>query len=358
MSSFQHTSATDEEGDKEGFFEWIVAFEDVRHYFTPRYTGLPGVAAAGGEGEGGEENNKHLRALEIGCGTSGLAVDLSQKLHFGEVVSIDNDKGCVDHMSKAHKNVAGVQWIVFDVIEDVHKFTHTVLDNDSYFDIIVDKGTLDAVLVEGTIAAMLEWVKRKLKVNGVYILFSIWSKSLLEPLFGIKELEYCVFIEEIAVSEYKRGTVVICRKMSDDITINMQGLMEQEKSIMDVHFKEEDPLLTPEVEIHIRRAFALAAGRCGNAGGGGGGGEHSMRLKDVYDVIFGCGSIGASGEEEEIEGTGGKGQKGNEKVGAFTALSGFGFTLDLFLEDLTRFPRSNEDELTLEETLQFIRQMQ
>lgn len=72
------------------------------------------------------------------------------------------------------------------------------------FDLIVDKGTLDAVLVEGSVFQMLEIVYNLLNVGGVYLICSLHEKEMISSLLGIEELGFKISTFETGLLENKR----------------------------------------------------------------------------------------------------------------------------------------------------------
>jgi len=101
------------------------------------------------------------RVLVVGCGTSTLSASMLQS-GYQSIVSIDNDEECIRHLSDQYHADHRLSWIVYDVVEPF-RYEHNPELTDGSFDIVIDKGTLDAVLVEGSCATMLLEVYRLLK---------------------------------------------------------------------------------------------------------------------------------------------------------------------------------------------------
>ncbi len=285
--------------EKCGTFEWIVSLEDIQHFFNISYTGLP-------------QSYSGLKVLVIGSGTSSLSSDLLGKFSFSEVVSVDNDEQCVKHMQRMWSCESRLLWYHFDVIEDTKTYQGNLLDHDEYFDIVVDKGTLDAVLVEGSIANMLEYVKRKLKLAGVYIVCSINSQQLLCDLFSLKPLEFYVSVHNVEISPYKVGSIAICRKMGSS-PVDLLELAKQEKEVMDFQFKTANPLLTEDYIKRLSAAFEAVTS------------QTWLPLMQAFEIMF----------SKELS-----------------------YTWSLFLEDLQDFALEKEGQMTKAEMIAFIEQMQ
>ena len=123
---------------KVGTFEWITEFDDIHSFLEPCFTGL------------GHIPKSELRVLVAGCGTSLLSIQLADA-GFGKIVSVDNDCECISHMKSLHHNDQRLQWFTYDMVDPASTpFVDELMSNDlGLFDMIVDKGTLDAILVEG-----------------------------------------------------------------------------------------------------------------------------------------------------------------------------------------------------------------
>jgi hypothetical protein len=247
--------------NKCGSFEWIISsFEEINKYLDVKYIGI--------------DMNTMIdtKLLVIGCGTSELSENIVKRYELCSVVSIDNDRDCINYMKmktmmmmkpcihgssccceKGCSCYHRLAWYVYDLIEDSHcsnggypnnknghhhhrhdrhhhhNNTHYTnhndhidvdnynkkcneLDEDNYFNIIIDKGTLDAILVEGSIYMMLVEVYRMLRIDGIYLLISINTRRLLEPILMMKPLRFeLIFYEDIE----NHCTIVICKKRGD-----------------------------------------------------------------------------------------------------------------------------------------------
>jgi 16S rRNA A1518/A1519 N6-dimethyltransferase RsmA/KsgA/DIM1 with predicted DNA glycosylase/AP lyase activity len=91
-------------GEKIGNFDWIVPYASLKKFLEPEFTGLAPDKAV-------------QKALVIGCGTSELSALLAEESLFGQVVSVDNDAGCIEHMKTQASGKPQLQWLVYDCIE-------------------------------------------------------------------------------------------------------------------------------------------------------------------------------------------------------------------------------------------------
>ena len=75
----------------------------------------------------------------LGCGNSSLAVDLYND-GFKNIVNMDYSSVVISNMQRRHKALKGIEWVVMDVM-DMSEFV------PSSFDVVLEKGTLDALIV-------------------------------------------------------------------------------------------------------------------------------------------------------------------------------------------------------------------
>jgi EEF1A lysine methyltransferase 4 len=293
----QHDKPRVMEKEVFGEFEWIAEFEYLQEYFKFEYTDI------------GNYSTKD--ALVVGCGTSTLSESLLT-LGLRSVVSVDNDEDCIKYMENKYIHCSNLSWVVYDLIE----FSHM----NQTFDLVVDKGSLDAMLVEGSIATLLCEIFRLLNPGGVYFLCSLHSPVLLLDLLASDPLRYLVsFHGDCSQPDGQCKTIAICKKTSSSFFIDPQAMAATESQAMDLFYQIKTPLLTAEKIRKIDDFFALH-------------GNNPLPLKDIHSFIF---------ERDEVD-------------------RELGYTLDLFLEDLSgECPGSVESGvLSLQDTLNFIKSMQ
>lgn len=319
--------------EKEGTFEWIQSFAEIESYLSARFTGQ-------------SASRESQRVLVLGCGTSTLSKDLVD-IGYGEVVSIDNDTACVEHMARLHADCPRLTWFTYDLVERNGNDFIKSSDCDEAFDVIVDKGTLDAILVEGAVFPMLAEVYRFMKPGGVYLLCSINSQEVLNGLVGAPALDFDYSLHSsVEALEGERieadttskrynlhtnpgarqqGMVAVCKKRPDaaGTRVDLEALAQQEKEALDFYFKDEEPLLTTELEGQLRARFGAVLANSG--------GERVVDPPHLHALLF------------------------NQSERA-------AYTLDLFLEDLSVFYRgrgqSMEAGLSADEAIEFLAEMQ
>jgi SAM-dependent methyltransferase len=153
------------EQEKAATFEWLLDWDAFGHLLAPKALGLePGNAAV----------------LEVGCGTSTLAVELRKTAGYHSVVSVDSDAGCVEHMRSKYPDVA--TWEVADITSPT---CETSGCGTAAFALAVDKGTLDCILCEigpAGAARMLREIHRTIQPSGIYAVISLHPPDLLLPI--------------------------------------------------------------------------------------------------------------------------------------------------------------------------------
>jgi len=307
-----------------GSFEWLCDFA----YMKPLFDDLI---------NGQLRTEDKVRVLDVGCGTSTLAMDLHSAYPSRVTVhSLDNDANCIHYMSDKYKDQQSLTWMVYDMIECPEvpdKSTH--LDAQS-FDIIVDKGSLDAMLVEGCIAPMLCEVYRLLKPNGVYVLCSLHPPQLLQPLLSASPLDLSVSfpmqskdivavegVSAMTAAGNRQKNIALCIKTKVSGGVEMADMVKTEDEVMSQFFQHENPFLTEEKKRELTAYYKAK-------------GSKPFTLKEAH-VIIATGLCGESFDTPDCD---------------------LDYTYELFQEDLSGFSLVDAETMTLEELFQFISIMQ
>ncbi|CAM9416155.1 unnamed protein product, partial [Choristocarpus tenellus] len=136
-------------------FEWYGEYSDLRHlmHLTIRPSD---------------------RILVIGCGNSNFSAELYDD-GYEDVENVDFSQPVVAEMCRLHVRARPrMTWRVMDVT-DMHSY------KDDSFDVVMDKGTLDALMSEDTPKVreagvkMLAEVSRVLQPGGRYICVTLWQ---------------------------------------------------------------------------------------------------------------------------------------------------------------------------------------
>ena len=202
---------------KSGRFEWICSWEQL----SPHLATLPLPTRPHG-----------ARALDIGCGTSTVALELRQLSGVGCVTAVDRESGCIAHMRATYGEPSGLRWRVHDLIgpgvlaetlsgsgeapqqggeapqqggEALQQGGEALQQGGEapqqggealqqggealeHAELILDKGTLDCALVEGHGARLLCEVRKLLVVGGVYAVISFREIDQLTRLLECEAL--------------------------------------------------------------------------------------------------------------------------------------------------------------------------
>jgi len=119
-SSYKLKEYWDERYSKEESFEWCKSYENIKELI-----------------------HKHVKTndkiLILGCGNSSLSEDLYRD-GYRNIVNIDFSPVVIDNMSIKCQDLVGMEWKVMDITK--------MSFEASTFDVVVEKATLDALLVE------------------------------------------------------------------------------------------------------------------------------------------------------------------------------------------------------------------
>lgn len=162
-------------------FEWYGDFSDFAELFAQQ-CGLGGLV------------DKPLRILIPGCGNSELSARLYD-VGFKHIVNIDFSKEVIVEMLKKHlRQRPEMKWRVMDMTE--------MQFPDSAFDIVIDKGGLDALLgdpgQETTQATrFLSEVERLLVYGGRYACITLAQSHVIELLLSTLRCGWLVSIHRV-----------------------------------------------------------------------------------------------------------------------------------------------------------------
>mmetsp|Transcript_10334 Transcript_10334/g.17335 ORF Transcript_10334/g.17335 Transcript_10334/m.17335 type:complete len:323 (-) Transcript_10334:250-1218(-) len=250
--------------EKQGCFEWIVDWYHLASYLTPSALRLVGS----------------IHALDIGCGTSDLAVHLSHQVGVESVMAVDRDAACIEHMRLRHGGTHAVRWSTYDLFA-----ADAASQIATAFELVIDKGTLDCALVEGRAAQLLCTVHQLLVAGGCYAVVSFRSWELLRRLlsceaFGWDAIEYH-HLPSPVYYQGDPGLLCITHKGfigPHGLLIDVKEVEQHVSHVMDWWYQQEVPFLTAERERQIRTAWAVRQGAHGV--------HTSLPLRFAFETLF------------------------------------------------------------------------
>jgi hypothetical protein len=159
--------------EHEPFFDWYVDFPQCLAFI------LPLVA-------------KDSNILIVGCGNSSLGIHVFEfntmtrglqvyAQGFRNVVNMDFSPTVIERMKALTADCHGMQWLTLDVTDMPRRMA-------GCFDLVIDKGTWDAVAYprdQLAIQKMLWHILKVLRVGGHYLLISSWSPEEFLPYVNL-----------------------------------------------------------------------------------------------------------------------------------------------------------------------------
>ena len=121
-SVFKLKSYWDERFQKEEQYDWLVKYDELEQYLSAHLT------------------DRNARILVLGCGNSTFSSDLYDH-GYKNITNIDFSEVCIERMQLKHSNSRpDMSWVTMDM-------TELTFDDES-FDIVIDKASMDAILVD------------------------------------------------------------------------------------------------------------------------------------------------------------------------------------------------------------------
>jgi len=154
-SDYKLKSYWDSRFEAEDQYDWLVKCNDIQQYIVPKMT------------------SKDAKILIVGCGNSSFSADLYD-CGYKNIINIDFSEVCIARMQQKHaESRPEMSWVTMDMTE--------LLFHDQEFDIVIDKASMDALLVdegdvwdpeESTISIvdkMCAGISRVLKPGGLFL---------------------------------------------------------------------------------------------------------------------------------------------------------------------------------------------
>lgn len=249
----------EEEPGKIRPFEWITSAESLGTHIREALHG-----------------KTEARVLHVGCGTSILGEFLVERLpEIAQIVNVDKDKSILKDMeerwvSKCSPDQQGkMAFLPVDFCREPIPF------DDGSFDLVVDKSTLDCLLISDRGASSLVSEVHRLlhHQSGVYFLLSFHHADFLRPL-----------LQEVPGSDWKISHSVMYRQV-EDLSGSGEGV-----NLEEVDMPEEDkadsaawvPGAFEPNEVYHRTASVLVCRKSGNLS------NTKLDVEAVYDHINQC----------------------------------------------------------------------
>ncbi|XP_071454716.1 EEF1A lysine methyltransferase 4-like [Hetaerina americana] len=192
-ASYKDVNYWNERYSKEESYDWFKSYESFKHLIKDCVSSSD-------------------RILMLGCGNSSLSEHMYED-GFQNIVNIDYSEVVINKMKEKYSNLKGMSWEVMDM--------RSMSFLEASFDVIIEKGTLDAMLVENSpwhisdenlalIDEILTQVSRILKDNGKFISVTFTQPHFRIPMF-INE-KYRWDVEQKTFGEFVQYFFYICVK--------------------------------------------------------------------------------------------------------------------------------------------------
>lgn len=157
----------DDRFQTEETYDWLLTYSHVKQYISPYL-------------------KPEHKILIVGCGNSTFSADLYDA-GFQNIVNIDFSKIVINRMADVHKSRSHMTWLEMDMCD--------LTFDDSTFDVVIDKATMDALLVDegsvwdpeadiiASVDKMCRDISRVLSPQGVFL-----QISFSQPHFRTKYL--------------------------------------------------------------------------------------------------------------------------------------------------------------------------
>jgi len=163
-------------------YDWLADYGGVKHLLEDKL----------------KKFKKDAKILHLGCGNSSLPLDL-YKDGWTNITNIDISEVVVDRMKEQHRQM---DWITMDM-------TNMTFSDDT-FDIVLEKATLDSLLVEDKspwaqdtpgkklVVSSLREVARVMKTGGMFVSITFTQPHFRVPLLCSPGLGWSVEVEEFS----------------------------------------------------------------------------------------------------------------------------------------------------------------
>ncbi|OHT12982.1 hypothetical protein TRFO_16931 [Tritrichomonas foetus] len=158
--------------------------------------------------------SKDSKIVHFGCGISRIQEAIYDR-GFTDITNNDISEHCINLMRES--DTRGMRWDIVDILQP---FPYS----DQQFDVALDKGTLDALIIEKadkweideevyeTSAKYFREVSRVLKPGGIFIQISFGQPHFRKRLFERDEFNWTVNVEVLDPTRSFHFYVYECRK--------------------------------------------------------------------------------------------------------------------------------------------------
>ena len=126
------------------------------------------------------------KVLVIGCGSSTMSIEMHQSGRFPHITNMDISSVAIEKMRAQTAGISGLEWDVMSCTSMTYP--------DSSFDMVFDKGTIDAVICcvhgDDVVAQTLSEVYRVLRPGGRFLAISFGGPSQRLSLFKRPKLNW------------------------------------------------------------------------------------------------------------------------------------------------------------------------
>uniref|UniRef100_A0A8C1RMM7 EEF1A lysine methyltransferase 4 n=1 Tax=Cyprinus carpio TaxID=7962 RepID=A0A8C1RMM7_CYPCA len=185
------------------------------------------------------------RIMILCCGNSALSYDMYQA-GYTSITNVDYSSICVESMAERHKDCAQLSWLCMDA--------RRLAFPDGVFDVVLEKGTLDAMLVEESdpwkvsenaaklLHQVLLEVSRVLKPGGRFISVTFAQPHFRKRLYARAEYNWSIKHYHYGSSfHYFMYVLTKGEELSpEDAALERRLLKEAEAPPTDVNFQEVD----------------------------------------------------------------------------------------------------------------------
>jgi len=154
-------------------FEWYGSTQDILPFMITK-------SAAASSSSSTSTNNNINKTLVLGCGNSSLSNDLVSVKFSSDITSLDFSQVVIDQMKRKYPDPK-LNWVLGDML---------ALPDDwrSTFNVVMDKGALDALIAEDSPTALSQAqtlfseIRKVLAPNGTYYLVSLLQSHILRAV--------------------------------------------------------------------------------------------------------------------------------------------------------------------------------